>query len=55
MKINQREHSNEPPRMQVLANMKSQTQDDIDKRSQIAQVPVDEYEALGVKVSPTYG
>ena len=28
---------------------------DLDSRSQIAQVPIDEVQAIGVKVSPTYG
>lgn len=55
MKINQREHSNEPPKMQILAGMKNMSQDDIDKRSSVAQVPIDEVEAIGVKVSPTFG
>jgi hypothetical protein len=55
MKINQREHSSEPPKQQILANMKNQSQDDIDKRSSVAQVPIDEVEAIGVKVSPTFG
>jgi len=53
IKINQREHSNEPPK-QVMANMKSQSQDEVDKKSQIAQVPIDEVDALGIKVSPTF-
>lgn len=54
MKINQREHSSEPPKQAILANMKSQSQDDIDKRSSVAQVPIDEVEALGIKASPTF-
>jgi hypothetical protein len=54
MKINQKEHSSEPPKQQILANMKSLSQDDVDKRSSIAQVPIDEVEALGIKASPTY-
>jgi hypothetical protein len=28
---------------------------DLDSRSQIAQVPIDEVQAIGVKVAPTYG
>ena len=30
-------------------------QDNLDKRSQIVQVPIDEKQAIGVKVSPTFG
>jgi hypothetical protein len=55
MKINQKEHSKEAPRQQIFANMKNQSQDDIDKRSAVAQVPVDEVDAVGIKVSPTFG
>ena len=54
MKINQREHSSEPPKQQILANMKNMSQDDVDKRSSVAQVPIDEVDAIGVKVSPTF-
>jgi hypothetical protein len=55
MKINQREHSSEPPKQAILAGMKSQSQDDVDKRSSVAQVPIDETDAIGVKISPTFG
>jgi len=57
MKLNQKEHSNQAPALpgvHMLANTKAVTQDDIDKRSSIAQVPIDEVDAIGVKVSPLH-
>jgi len=37
-----------------LASAQSSEQGNIDKRSQLVQVPIDEVEAIGLKVSPTY-
>jgi hypothetical protein len=55
MKLNQKEHSNQaPPRAAMLTNTKAVTQDAVDKRSSIAQVPIDEVDAIGLKVSPTH-
>lgn len=57
MKLNQKEHSNQAPAlpgMNILANTIAVNQNDIDKRSSIAQVPIDEVDAIGLKVSPTH-
>jgi len=41
------------PKSKTLVRTNAGTQN-IDARSQIAQVPIDEVQAIGVKVSPTY-
>ena len=48
------DHS-KPPSVKVLTATKSASKtQDIDRRSQLVKVPVDEVEAIGVKASPTY-
>lgn len=54
MKLNQKEHSKEAPRVASLANIIATNQNDVDKKSFTAQVPIDEIDAIGVKVSPTH-
>lgn len=41
-----------PPASKTLVRTKT---NEADARSQITQVPIDEVQAIGVKVSPTYG
>jgi len=43
-----------PPVAKVLANTKAVSQDALDKRSQLVKVPIDEVEAIGAKIAPTY-
>ncbi len=59
LKTNQNTESQRPvaaapaaPQSKTLIGTKG---GDADTRSQIAQVPIDEVQALGIKVSPTYG
>jgi len=54
MKLNQKEHSNQAPRVASLTNVISRDANDQDKRSFVAQVPIDEVDAIGVKVGPTF-
>ena len=44
----------EAPSSKTLVRTNAGTKD-TDARSQITQVPIDEVQAIGVKVSPTYG
>lgn len=38
----------------MLVNAKAKNQDALDKRSQVVKVPIDEVEAIGAKIAPTY-
>jgi hypothetical protein len=56
LKLNKKSDSVRPapsaPASRTLVRTKA---GDLDSRSQVAQVPIDEVQAIGVKVSPTYG
>ena len=42
------------PKVATLLNVKATSQDALDKRSQVVKVPIDEVEAIGAKLAPTY-
>ena len=54
LKMSEKKGPAGPPRAVNMANMKATGQDAADAKSQTTQVPIDEVDAIGVKVAPTF-